>query len=87
MIKDAKIDDLQKQIDELKAMIVSNQSSTVNSQQSTNISSASLAQNIPNPFINTTTINYYITAKFTSAQIIITDKSGKTLKAINISGN
>jgi hypothetical protein len=50
------------------------------------ISSASLEQNIPNPFSNTTTINYTLPQKFTSAQIVIRDKSGKTLKAVNISG-
>ncbi|HEX5150939.1 MAG TPA: tail fiber domain-containing protein [Parafilimonas sp.] len=82
----AKNDDLQKQIDELKALIVSNQSS-VNSQQSVSISSAFLSQNIPNPFTNSTTINYALPQKITSAQIVITDKSGTTLKAINIAGS
>lgn len=81
----AKNDDLQKQIDELKAMIVSNQSS-VSSQQSATISLASLGQNIPNPFSNNTIINYSLPQKFTSAQIIIIDKNGKTLKAVNVSG-
>ena len=60
--KDAKIDNLQKQIDDLKALIVAHQSSAVN-QQSTNISSASLQQNIPNPFNHSTTISYIITCK------------------------
>ena len=38
-----------------------------------------LQQNIPNPF---TQHNHwlYIASKFTNAQIVITDKSGKTLK-------
>ncbi len=81
-----KIDNLQKQINQLKAMIVSNQSSSV-SQQSIGISSSSLKQNIPNPFTHTTTINYTLPQKFSSAQIVITDKNGKTLKTINVSGN
>ena len=81
-----KINALQKQIDELKAMTVSNRS-TVNSQRSTAISSASLEQNIPNPFTNTTTINYTLPQKFTNAQIVITDKTGKTLKVVNVSGS
>ena len=81
-----KIDDLQKQINELKAMIVSNQSS-VNSQQSISFSSASLEQNIPNPFTHTTNIGYSLNQKFTTAQIVITDKNGKTIKAINVSGS
>jgi hypothetical protein len=77
--KDAKIDNLQKQINELKAMIVPNQSTT--------ISSTSLQQNIPNPFNNTTTINYTILQKFSSAQIVITDRLGRTLKSVKISGS
>ena len=77
---------LQNQINELKAMIVSNQSA-VNSQQSTVLSSLSLQQNIPNPFTHSTTIGYTLPQKFISAQIIITDKKGNTLKAKNISGN
>jgi hypothetical protein len=84
--KDAKIEDLQKQIDELKAMIISGNQSAVSGEQLTLISSASLEQNIPNPFTNSTTINYTLPQKFTSAQIVITNKSGKALKAINISG-
>ncbi len=82
----AKNDDLQNQINELKAMIVSNQPAS-NSQKLTVLSSASLQQNIPNPFSNTTTINYTLPQNSSSAKIIITDKSGKTLKEINISGN
>lgn len=83
---DTKINTLQNQINELKAMIVSNQTK-VNDEQSAVISSASLQQNIPNPFTHSTTINYALPSKFATAQIVITDKSGKTLKAINISGS
>jgi len=82
----AKNDDLQKQVEDLKAMIVSNQSSA-SKQQSVILSSASLEQNIPNPFTHTTTINYTLPQKFTTAQIIITDNMGKTLKAVNVSGS
>ena len=71
----------QKQIDELKAMIVSNKS-TVN----VRLSTASLKQNIPNPFNHTTTINYTLPQTYSSAQIIVTNKSGKTLQQINVSG-
>jgi hypothetical protein len=78
--------DLQHQINELKAMIVSKQS-TVNGQQPAVISSALLEQNIPNPFTNSTTINYTLPQKFASAQIVITDKNGKTLKTVNVSGS
>jgi hypothetical protein len=63
-------------VDELKAMIVSGRS-TVDGQQSTAISSASLEQNIPNPFTNTTKIGYTLLQKYTNAQIVITDKTVK----------
>lgn len=82
----AKNDDLQKQIDDLKAMLVSNQSSA-STQQSVILSSASLDQNIPNPFANTTTITYTLPQKFTNAQVVITNNTGKTIKSINVSGS
>jgi hypothetical protein len=81
-----KIDNLQKQIDELRSLIVSTQS-TVNSKQSTVLSSAALQQNIPNPFAQTTTISYSLPQKFSSAKMIVTDKSGKVLKQVNLSGS
>jgi hypothetical protein len=91
--KDASMDSLKSEIGnlksemaEIKAMMVSNQS-IVNGQQSTAIFSASLQQNIPNPFTNSTTINYTLPQKFASAQIVITDKNGNTLKAVNVSGS
>ena len=38
-------------------------------------------------FQNSTAINYSLPNQFTSAQIIVTDKSGKVLKQIAVSGN
>ena len=61
----------------------SNQQVTRNEKPET----AKLEQNIPNPFNNTTTINYTLTQKYSSAKIIVVDKSGKVLKEINISGS
>ena len=60
-----------------------NQRQTPNDKQQT----ATLEQNIPNPFNNTTTINYTLPKKYSSAKIIVVDKSGKVLKEINISGS
>jgi hypothetical protein len=85
--KDAKINDLKNQINELKAMIISGKQSAVSGEQSAAISSALLQQNTPNPFTNSTTINYMLPQKFASAQIVITDKNGNTLKAVNVSGS
>jgi hypothetical protein len=82
--QNVKINDLQNQINELKALIVLKLPSSVN-QQSSTISSAALEQNIPNPFTNSTTIGYSLTQKFSSAQIVITDKNGQQLKQINVS--
>ncbi|HNP24978.1 MAG TPA: tail fiber domain-containing protein [Panacibacter sp.] len=76
----AKNDDLQQQINELKSIIASNQSSTT-----TQLSSAALQQNAPNPFRQTTTISYSLPQNCSSAKIIITDKSGKALKEIKVS--
>ena len=84
--KDAKIDNLQKQIDDLKAMILSGNTS-LKSSAFTTLPDASLSQNNPNPFSNTTTIGYSLPQKFTSAYINITDKTGKTLKTIQLSGS
>src|SRR6266542_1758179 len=63
------INGLQKQIDELKAIVLRSNAQTGTN---TKIANASLAQNVPNPFTNATTIKYTLPSKFTSAQIIIT---------------
>ena len=82
--------ELQKQVDELKAMIVSgnqnNAASTNNIQLQASNPSASLEQNAPNPFTNTTTIHYTLPQTYSSAQVVITDKNGKVLKQVNLSG-
>lgn len=49
------------------------------------LSSASLLQNVPNPYNNGTTISYNLPVKFSSAKIIVTDNSGKVLKQISVS--
>ena len=51
------------------------------------MSGASLSQNIPNPFNHTTTINYTLSQTYSSAKIIVTDKLGKVLKEVNLSGS
>ena len=51
----------------------------INSANTTTLSGASLEQNSPNPF-NQSTTRYTLPAKFVSAQIVITDQTGKVLK-------
>jgi hypothetical protein len=76
-----KIDNLQKQIDDLKTMIAS----STNNQNAISVSSsASLLQNTPNPFSNSTNINYVLPTNYSSAYIIIADKNGKILKQIKL---
>jgi hypothetical protein len=56
-------------------------------QQQISCAVATLSQNSPNPFSNSTTISYSIPQQFSSAKIIVTDKNGITLKQINFSAN
>lgn len=79
--KDTKINALQRQIDELKAMIIGDAKASIT------VSAASLEQNYPNPFNNNTVISYNIPMKFTIAQILISDNKGKVLSRHNISGS
>jgi hypothetical protein len=90
-----KINDLEKKVEQLttllnaklapvgvKAIMSTVQLSSVNTQQST----ASLSQNIPNPFAAATTINYTLPSQYTSAKIVIVDKNGAVLKQIIVTG-
>jgi hypothetical protein len=63
--------------------------SGANSQQATinsSLSSASIEQNVPNPYNHSTSIAYHLPAGNSSAQIVVTDYTGKILKTINVSG-
>ncbi len=78
---------LQKQIDELKAMILGSAKpiATIN-QQDVSFETASLDQNIPNPPAgNFTKINYNIPNGATKAELVIVDNAGRKLKQISLS--
>ena len=82
--------DLQKQIDVLKAVITSYSQATVSTNKTQPIKLhdiAGLEQNLPNPFSNSTIINYTLPQRYSNAKLIITDKTGKTVKEINIGGS
>jgi hypothetical protein len=81
----AKNDALQQQNNDLAQRVATLEAMMHVQPSSTAISSASLEQNTPNPFTNSTTISYSLPPKFSSAQIIITDKNGNQLRQINVS--
>jgi hypothetical protein len=86
------IKDLQKQLDELKEVVKSlatnNASRTKgNSSQSVTLSDKNaviLNQNVPNPFAESTVVNYAIGQDFVKAQIIFTTTDGKVIKSVDI---
>jgi len=76
-------------LNELKTILLKGNKSSVSSNAilNTSITGASLDQNIPNPFTNTTTIHYTLPQKITDAQLIITDNDGKTIKQVKLTGS
>jgi hypothetical protein len=94
--------DLRKQFADLRALVLSVQqkqescspcgtgsasSVQTNTAFITDADAVSLQQNIPNPFNNTTIINYTLPQTYSSAKIIVVDKNGKMLKEINVTGS
>jgi hypothetical protein len=82
-----KNDELLQRIEKLESIIDAQSSSATNSQQNISLSTVSLQQNTPNPFRNTTLINYTLPQQYNSAKIVITDKNGKALKEVTLSGS
>jgi len=85
-------DQLQKQVNELTglvykllekedAVVFRSENSTTGLPESTGIK-ASLEQNIPNPFNQTTVVRYTLPQSYNSAQIVITNASGVIVKKI-----
>jgi hypothetical protein len=58
-----------------------------NAQHTVSLSAASLQQNAPNPFSTNTVINYTLPQQYNSAKMMITDKNGKILKEVTLSGS
>jgi len=77
--KDKKINDLQQQINDLKAMV----QALTKQGNGTALSTGFLKQNVPNPASNNTVISYYIPDNAGNAQIKITDVKGSLIKIFN----
>jgi hypothetical protein len=82
--KDASIDSLKNENANLEQRLA--RLETLMNVQSTSVGSALLEQNIPNPFSNTTTINYSLPQSYSSAKIIVADSKGIVLKQSSLAG-
>jgi trimeric autotransporter adhesin len=78
--KDAKIYSLMARIENLESVL------KIPSSVNSSLSSSSVGQNSPNPFRGNTVISYNVPQGLNTAQIVVYDAAGKTLKQINISG-
>ncbi|MBE7174335.1 MAG: tail fiber domain-containing protein [Williamsia sp.] len=95
--KDSVITSLQKQIDDIRTTLselkanLPNASAREGAPLTTTVAALGdqgmLEQNAPNPYTGATTIRYSLPQQFTNAIINITDKSGKLIKQINVSGS
>jgi hypothetical protein len=83
----SEIQNLKSEMNALKASVLAGSQSAVSMEQVTineKPGTIKLEQNIPNPFNNTTTINYTLPQQYNSAKMMITDKNGKILKEVNL---
>ena len=85
-------DDLQKQIDDLKASLVPGKTTAaaddrISTQTVELKGTALLEQNVPNPFTNTTVIKYYLPVNAGNAYLSFYGVNGTVLKTIRLSGN
>ncbi len=81
--KDAQIADLNARLSALEAKLSGNSSAKLSS---VNNVDASLEQNNPNPFNQSTQIRYTVPANYSSAKIIITSVDGKAVRTYTLSG-
>jgi trimeric autotransporter adhesin len=96
-----RIDTLQQQFNDLKNIVSqmqfamtqccnsfasSMQSATLSKPAITNSELPSLSQNAPNPYSTSTIISYYLPPSTASAQLLITDINGQTLKTVGLNG-
>ena len=84
--KDAKISDLQNQLNEMKQCVESLCSGNIQSKTAAHElpSTSTLYQNSPNPFNQSTVIRYNLSSDVNDGKIIIRDLNGNLLKQISI---
>jgi len=84
----SEVENLKSEMMQIKSMLNIGSQSTGSGagRFSASLSSAALEQNTPNPFPNSTVINYTLPQEFSKANILVADRSGKTIKQINITG-
>jgi len=80
------VNDLKSQLNELKVKLESLVKGGISSGGSNILSSAKLEQNIPNPFNQTTLINYYVPETAGHAFIKVTGINGRDIKTIQLNG-
>ena len=81
----AQIDELKTMVEKLTQSFAAVTGSQDNAVASVNVSSATLGQNIPNPLNGSTSIRYSIPSGASTAQMVITDNTGKTIKQMQLS--
>jgi hypothetical protein len=85
----SEVENLKSEMAQIKSMLNIGSQSTGSGagRFSASLTSATLEQNTPNPFPNSTVINYTLPQKFSKANILVADRSGKTIKQINLTGS
>jgi hypothetical protein len=83
------VQELSQKVEKLEAELAQRNTGDVSAitSKTVDITDASLTQNNPNPFNNATTISYTLPQQYQSAKILVTGKSGNTLKEIKVLGN
>jgi len=87
--QDEKIESLEARLDRLEAMLnaSSNIQNTAPTSNSALLEGVILKQNAPNPFSNTSTIAYELSADLNNAALVVYDMNGKTVARYDITGN